>query len=218
MKYSVYFKESVIRKYLDESDYHPAHGQDYYRPLDLSVRQFYSKCSTDGYDWYKWPEIRKDLSTLLEMVEALKGWGYKFHKVNGITDFVERPDFEMIKYPEPIVKISKNLTKTTTDCHPVLLGMLYDREIKKRNALLAISLIKQGMTIRPALKQAHSSYQSMLDYGYVRSGRQMPRRTIKKVGVCVERVLEGEKLKPVLKEMKLGAWSYYRYKHFHTAP
>jgi hypothetical protein len=38
MKYDVYFKEKVIRKFIDESDWHPAHGQDYYRPLDLSVR------------------------------------------------------------------------------------------------------------------------------------------------------------------------------------
>ena len=215
MNYSVYFRESVIRKYLDESDYHPAYGQDYYRPLDLSVRQFYIKCETETYDWYKWPEIRKDLPNLVEMVEALEGWGYKFHIVKGITDFVDRPNFERIKYGKPIVKISKKLTKTTTDSHPVLLGMLYDKEIKKRNALIAISLIKQGMVIRQALKQAHSSYQSMLDYGYVRSGRQMPRRTIKKVGECIKRIEAGEKLKSVLKNLRLGSWSYYRYKHYY---
>ena len=50
MKYDVYFKEKVIRKFIDESDWHPAIGQDYYRPLDLSVRGFYAKCMNDGYD------------------------------------------------------------------------------------------------------------------------------------------------------------------------
>ena len=214
MKYSVYFREMCIRKFIEESDWHPAHGQDYYRPLDLSVRQFYAKCETDGYDWYKWKSLRKDLPTLFGIVEALEEWGYRFHQVNGITDFVERPHFELVKYPTPIIKISKNLKKTTMDCHPVLLGMLYDGEIKQRNALLAISLIKQGMTIRPALKQAHSSYQSMLDYGYVRSGRQMPRRTIKKVEKCIRRLDGGEELKSVLRDLKLGMWSYYRYKDF----
>ena len=111
MKYNVYFKEMVIRKYFDESDWHPAHGQDYYRPLDLSVRGFYAKCMNDGYDWYKWKELREELLTITEMVDALEEWGYKFHKVDGITDFVERPSFELVKYAEPIVKISKNLTK-----------------------------------------------------------------------------------------------------------
>ena len=214
MNYSVYFREMCIRKFMDESDWHPAKGHDYYRPLDLSVRQFYAKCSTDGNDWYKWKELRKDLPSLTEMVEALEEWGYRFHQVDGITDFVERPDFEPVKYAEPIVKISKNLTKTTTDCHPVLNGMLYDKEIKKRNALLAISLIKEGVIIREALRQAHSSYQSIKDYGYVGCNRQMPRRTIKKVEKCLERLAEGEELKPVLKDLKLGSWSFYRYKHY----
>jgi len=217
MKYNVYFKEMVIRKYFDESDWHPAHGQDYYRPLDLSVRGFYAKCMNDGYDWYKWKELREELLTITEMVDALEEWGYRFHKVDGITDFVERPSFELVKYAEPIVKISKNLTKTTTDCHPVLNGMLYDKEIKKRNALLAISLINQGMVIKDALRQAHSSYPSIREFGYQGSDRQMPRRTIRKVEKCVERLKVGEGLKRVLKNLKLGAWSYYRYKHYFTS-
>ena len=214
MKYNVYFKEMVIRKYFDESDLHPAHGQDYYRPLDLSFRQFYAKCMNDGYDWYKWKELREELLTITEMVDALEEWGYKFHKVDGITDFVERPSFELIKYGAPIVKISKNLTKTTTDYHPVLNGMLYDGEIKKRNALLAISLINQGLVIKDALRQAHSSYPSIREFGYQGSDRQMPRRTMRKVEKCVERLKVGEGLKRVLKNLKLGAWSYYRYKHY----
>jgi len=214
MRYNVYFKEMVIRKYFDESDWHPCYGQDYYRPLDLSVRQFYDKCATDGYDWYKWKELREGLISLIEMMDALEEWGYRFRVIDGITDFVERPSFELIKYGEPIVKISKNLTKSSTDCHPVLNGMLYDEEIKKRNALLAIELINQGMIVRKALRQAHSSYPSIREYGYVGSNRQMPRRTIKKVEKCIQRVEAGEDLKPVLKELKLGAWSYYRYKHY----
>ena len=217
MKYNVYFKEMVIRKYFDESDWHPAHGQDYYRPLDLSFRQFYAKCMNDGYDWYKWKELREELLTITEMVDALEEWGYKFHKVDEITDFVERPSFELVKYAEPIVKISKNLTKTTTDYHPVLNGMLYDGEIKKRNALLAISLINQGSGITDALRQAHSSYPSIREFGYQGSDRQMPRRTIRKVEKCIERIGIGEQLKPILKNLKLGAWSYYRYKHYFTS-
>jgi len=214
MKYNVYFKEMVIRKYFDESDWHPAYGQDYYRPLDLSVRQFYAKCSISGFDWYKWSEMREELLTVVEMVDALEEWGYRFHKENGLIDFVERPSFELVKYSEPIVKISKNLTQHTIDCHPVLNGMLYDGEIKKRNALLAISLINQGMVIQDALRQAHSSYPSIREYGYKGGDRQMPRRTIKKVEKCIKRVEAGEDLKPVLAELRLGAWSYYRYKHY----
>ena len=53
MKYDAYFREKVIRKYFDESDWHPVTGQDYYRPLDLTARQFFTKCGTDGYDWYR---------------------------------------------------------------------------------------------------------------------------------------------------------------------
>ena len=214
MRYSVYFREMCIRKFIEESDWHPAHGQDYYRPLDLSVRQFYSKCETDGCDWYKWKELRKELPSLIEMVDVLEDFGYRFHQVNGITDFVERPDFELVKYHEPIVKISKNLKQSKMDCHPVLNGMLYDGEIKKRNALLAISLISKGMVIREALRQAHSSYPSIRHYGYVGCDRQMPRRTIKKVEKCIQRVREGEELKSVLRDLKLGMWSYYRYKDF----
>lgn len=204
----------VIRKYFDESDWHPCYGHDYYRPLDLSVRQFYQKCNVDGFDWYKWKELRLDLLGLPEMVDALEDWGYRFHKVDGVTDFVERPDFELVKYGEPIVKISKNLTTTKTDCHPVLNGMLYDTEIKERNALLAISLINEGMVVMKALRQAQSSYPSIREFGYTGTDRQMPRRTIKKVEKCIKRVEEGEDLKPVLKDLRLGAWSYYRYKHY----
>ena len=65
-------KRKVARKYFDESDWHPAHGTDYYRPLDLSVREFYAKSNVDGYDWYKWKEMREDLLSVAEMVEALE--------------------------------------------------------------------------------------------------------------------------------------------------
>jgi len=216
MKYNVYFKEMVIRKYFDESDWHPAHGQDYYRPLDLSFRQFYAKCMNDGYDWYKWKELREELLTITEMVDALEEWGYKFHKVDGITDFVERPSFELVKSPVPIIRISKNLIRSEMDCHPVLNGMLYDKEVKKRNAVQAISLIKNGCNVREAISQCHSSYPSIREFGYVGSDRQCPRRTIRKVEKCVERLKVGEQLKPILKNLKLGAWSYYRYKHYFT--
>ena len=217
MKYDVYFKEKVIRKFIDESDWHPAHGRDYYRPLDLSVRGFYAKCMNDGYDWYKWKELREELLTITEMVDALEEWGYKFHKVDGITDFVERPSFELVKSPVPIIRISKNLIRSEMDCHPVLNGMLYDKEVKKRNAVQAISLIKNGCNVREAISQSHSSYPSIREFGYVGSDRQCPRRTIRKVEKCVERLKVGEQLKPILKNLKLGAWSFYRYKHYFTS-
>ena len=41
------------------------------------------------------------------------------------------------------------------------------QEITKRNALLAISLISQGMLVMEALRQSHSTYRSMKKFGYV---------------------------------------------------
>jgi len=214
MRYGVYFREMVIRKFMDESDWHPSQGQDYYRPLDLSVRQFYTKCSVDGNDWYKWKEMRQDLISLNEMVEALEEWGYRFSKVDGVTDFVERPTFELVKYAEPIIKISKNLIRSEMDSHPVLNGMLFDEEIVKRNATQAVSLISNGWKVRDAIKECHSSFPSIRKYGYKGSGRQCPRKTMKKVEECITRLEEGEKLKGILKSLKLGAWSFYRYKSY----
>ena len=89
MKYDVYFKEKVIRKFIDESDWHPAHGRDYHRPLDLSVRGFYAKCMNDGYDWHRWDAVRVGLPNLIEMIDGLEEWGYRFHTVDGLTDFTE---------------------------------------------------------------------------------------------------------------------------------
>ncbi len=217
MKYDVYFKEKVIRKFIDESDWHPAHGQDYYRPLDLSVRGFYAKCMNDGYDWHRWDAVRVGLPNLIEMIDGLEEWGYRFHTVDGLTDFTEQPSFELVKSPVPIIRISKNLIRSEMDCHPVLNGMLYDKEVKKRNAVQAISLIKNGCNVREAISQCHSSYPSIREFGYVGSDRQCPRRTIRKVEKCVERLKVGEQLKPILKNLKLGAWSYYRYKHYFTS-
>ena len=214
MRYGVYFREMVIRKYFDESDWHPAHGTDYYRPLDLSVREFYAKSNVDGYDWYRWDAVRVGLSNLVEMMDALEEWGYRFHTVDGVTDFTERPTFDLVKYPEPIIRISKNLIRSEMDSHPVLNGMLYDKEIKKRNAVEAISLIRNGCNVREAISQCHSSYPSIREFGYEGSDRQCPRKTMKKVKVCMDRLETGEKLKRILKELKLGVWSFYRYKSY----
>ena len=214
MKYDVYFKEKVIRKFIEESDWHPALGQDYYRPLDLSIRQFYTKCNEDGYDWYRWNEIRKGLPGLIEMMESLEEWGYRFTTVDGITDFTERPTFELVKYPSPITKISKNLIRSEMDKHPVLNGMLYDKEIKERNAKAALQLINDGWNVREAIVKCHTSYPSIREFGYKGSDRQNPRMTMKKVKVCLDRLQTGEKLKQILKELKLGVWSFYRYRHY----
>ncbi len=214
MKYDAYFREKVIRKYFDESDWHPVYGQDYYRPLDLTVRQFYTKCNAEGYDWYRWDAVRVGLSNLIEMMDALEDWGYRFHTVDGVTDFTERPTFDLVKYHEPIIRISKNLIRSEMDSHPVLNGMLYDKELKKRNAVEAISLIKEGWHVRDALSKCHSSYSSIREFGYEGSGRQCPRKTIKKVKKCIDKINSGRTLTRVLKELKLGAWSFYRYKSY----
>ena len=100
------------------------------------------------------------------------------------------------------------------DCHPVLNGMLYDKEVKKRNAVQAISLINEGCNVREAISQCHSSYPSIREFGYVGSDRQCPRRTMKKVKMCIDKIKSGTTLSKGLKELELGAWSYYRYKHY----
>ena len=214
MKYDVYFREKVSRKFIDESDWHPATGQDYYRPLDLTVRQFYQKCNEDGYDWYRWNEVRVGLPTLLEMMESLEEWGYRFRTVDGITDFTERPSFDLVKYPTPIVRISKNLIRSEMDCHPVLNGMLYDKDIKKRNALQAISLIKEGWNVRDAITECHTSYPSIREFGYKGTDRQNPTKTIKKVKKCIDKISTGRTITKVLKEENVGAWSFYRYRGY----
>jgi hypothetical protein len=214
MKYDVYFKEKVIRKFIDESDWHPAIGQDYYRPLDLSVRGFYAKCMNDGYDWHRWDAVRVGLPNLIEMIDGLEDWGYRFHTVDGLTDFTEQPSFELVKSPVPIIRISKNLIRSEMDCHPVLNGMLYDKEVKKRNAIQAISLIKNGCNVREAISQCHSSYPSIREFGYKGTDRQCPRKTIKKVKMCIDKINSGTTLSKGLKELKLGAWSFYRYKSY----
>ena len=214
MRYNCYFKETVSRKFIERSDWHPAFGKDYYRPLDLSISQFYYKCSNEGYDWYRWTEIRNSLPPLLEMMDALEECGYRFVVRNGITDFTERPEFELVQCGRSIEKISKHLVRSKMDRHPVLNGMLYDPEIKKRNALSAICLIEQGETVKDALKKCKSSYLSIREFGYKGTERQNPRKTIKKVKKIIDAISTGKKLKPLLKENGCGAWSYYRYRGY----
>ena len=137
--------------------------------------------------------------------------------VVGLTDFTERPSFDLVKYPEPIIRISKNLIRSEMDCHPVLNGMLYDKEMKKRNAVQAISLINKGWKVKDAIGECHSSYPSIREFGYVGSGRQCPRNTMKRVKKCIDKINSGGTLYRILKELKLGAWSFYRYKHYFTS-
>ena len=77
------------------------------------------------------------------------------------------------------------------DRHPVLNGMLYDQGLKKKNAVEAISLIKEGWNVRDALSKCHSSYSSIREFGYEGSGRQCPRKTIKKVKKCIDKINSG---------------------------
>ena len=100
------------------------------------------------------------------------------------------------------------------DCHPVLNGMLYDKELKKKSAIQAISLINEGWKVKDAISECHSSYPSIREFGYKGTDRQCPRKTIKKVKKCIDKINSGGTLTRVLKELKLGAWSFYRYKSY----
>ena len=108
---------------------------------------------------------------------------------------------------------SKNNIKTETDRHPVLNGMLYDKDLKRRNALRAIEMIKEGATVKEAIKAFHTSHSSICEFCYKRTHRQ-DGRTIKKVQECIDLMNSGVKLKNALKRLNLGAWSFYRYRHF----
>ena len=58
------------------------------------------------------------------------------------------------------------------DKHPVLNGMLYDKEIKERNAKAALQLINDGWNVREAIVKCHTSYPSIREFGYKGSDRQ----------------------------------------------
>lgn len=212
LRYNAYFREKVIRKFIEICDLHPVHGS-YFREYSLSIREFYLKCEKDGYDWYRWEEVRKQCMSLEDMISTLQDAGYRFRVIDNIIDFEESPKFPLIKSREPIMKISKNNIKTETDRHPVLNGMLYDKELKKRNAVRAIEMIKQGVTVKEAIKTCHSSHSSICEFGYKKTNRQ-DGRAFKKVQECIEMLNLGVKLKDALKKLSLGAWSYYRYKQF----
>ena len=188
------------------------HGS-YFREYSLSIREFYLKCEKDGYDWYRWEEMRKQCMSLEDMISTLQDAGYRFRVIDNIIDFEESPKFPLIKSREPIMKISKNNIKTETDRHPVLNGMLYDKELKKRNAVRAIEMIKQGVTVKEAIKACHTSHSSICEFGYKRTNRQ-DGRTFKKVKDCIDLLNSGVKLKNALKQLNLGAWSFYRYRQF----
>jgi hypothetical protein len=210
--YSKYFKEMCFRKYVELSDWHPALGKNYYRPLDVSMRGFYQMMETRGEDWVRWKEIREAIPPLNEVISTLEEWGYRFEVRNGLIDFRERPKFENIKLLRPITKISKNLVRSKMNEYPVLNGMLYDADLKRENACRAIQMISEGMRVTDALKQCGTSYKSICDYGYKGTGRQHQYKTLQRVKECLERIESGENLKTVLKEMKLGVWSFYRYR------
>ena len=203
----------MIRKFIEICDLHPVHGS-YFREYSLDMRQFYTKCERDGYDWYRWKEVRKQCMSLEDMISALEDAGYRFKiSEDNIIDFEESPKFPLVKSREPIMKISKNNIKTETDRHPVLNGMLYDKDLKRRNALRAIEMIKEGATVKEAIQVCHTSHSSICEFGYKRTHRQ-DGRTIKKVQECIDLLNSGVKFKDALKRLNLGAWSFYRYRHF----
>lgn len=201
-----------FRKYVELSDWHPSLGKNYYRPLDVSMREFYQMMETRGEDWISWTEIRQKLPSLNEVISTLEEWGYRFEVENGLIDFRERPKFENIKLLRPITKISKNLVMSKMSEYPVLNGMLYDTDLKRENACRAIQMISEGVRVRDAIKQCGTSYKSICDYGYKGTGRQHQYKTLQRVKECLSRIENGENLKKVLKEMKLGVWSFYKYR------
>ena len=213
LRFNAYFREKVFRKYIEICDLHPVHGS-YFREYALDMRQFYLKCLEDGYDWYRWEEVRNQCMTLEDMISSLEDAGYKFKvSEDNIIDFEESPKFQLVKSIEPIIKISKNNIKNESYRHPVLNGMLYDKDLKKRNALRAIELIKKGVTVKEAIKTCQSSFNSICQNGYQRTGRQ-DGRVFKKVKDCIDLMSTGVKLNEALKQLKLGAWSFYRYRNF----
>ena len=213
LRFNAYFREKVIRKYIEICDLHPVHGS-YFREYSLDMRQFYLKCLEDGYDWYRWEEVRNQCMSLEDMISSLEDAGYKFKvSEDNIIDFEKSPKFQLVKSSEPIIKISKNNIKNESYLHPVLNGMLYDRDLKKRNALRAIELIKKGVTVKEAIKTCQSSFNSICQNGYQRTGRQ-DGRVFKKVNDCIDLMSTGVKLNEALKQLKLGAWSFYRYRNF----
>ena len=172
---NAYFREKVIRKFIEICNLHPVHGS-YFREYSLDMRNFYTKCERDGYDWYRWEEVRKQCMSLEDMISALEDAGYRFKiSEDNIIDFEDSPKFPLVKSREPIMKISKNNIKTETDRHPVLNGMLYDKDLKRRNALRAIEMIKEGATVKEAIKACQTSHSSICDFGYKRTHRQIGR-------------------------------------------
>lgn len=212
MKYGKFFKEMCFRKYVELSDWHPVSGKGYYRPLDLSAREFCRRLHEKGEDWIRWEEIRSSIPSLQEVVSTLEEWGVRFEVKNGQIDFKERPQFKNIKMVESVQKISKNLVKSKMDNYPPLNGVFYDKDLKRINAMRSIQMINEGVRVKDAIAECHSSYSSICEYGYKGTGRQHQYKTLQKVKKCMERVENGESLKTVLKEMKLGAWSFYRYR------
>ena len=97
----------MIRKFIEICGLHPVHGS-YFREYSLDMRQFYTKCERDGYDWYRWEEVRKQCMSLEDMISALEDGGYRFKiSEDNILDFEELPKFPLVKSREPIMKISK---------------------------------------------------------------------------------------------------------------
>ena len=112
LRFNAYFREKVIRKYIEICDLHPVHGS-YFREYALDMRQFYLKCLEDGYDWYRWEEVRNQCMSLEDMISSLEDAGYKFKvSEDNIIDFEKSPKFQLVKSSEPIIKISKNNIKT----------------------------------------------------------------------------------------------------------
>ena len=159
--------------------------------------------------------VRLTFSEPLFDDSVILGDSVQFIKISedNIIDFEDSPKFPLVKSREPIMKISKNNIKTETDRHPVLNGMLYDKDLKRRNALRAIEMIKEGATVKEAIKACHTSHSSICEFGYKRTHRQ-DGRTIKKVQECTDLLNSGVKLKDALKRLNLGAWSFNRYRHF----
>jgi hypothetical protein len=210
--YDKYFKESVKRKFIELSDWRPLRGNGWDRPLNLSNQEFYYQALKNGCDWIRWPQIVSELPPLKEMIDYLQECGIRFIINENWIYFQDAPVFHNVETIDPIMKVSKNLKISYMRSYPILNGMLYDTDLKRQNACRAIQMINEGKKIKDSIKQCGTSYKSICDYGYKGTGRQHPLKNLQRVKECLERIENGENLKKVLKEMKLGAWSYYRYR------
>ena len=208
ISYDAYFYESVRRKFVETSDWHPVNGEDYYRPLYITQMQFQRMCEEEGDDWIRWEVVKNACPSLEEMMEHLEFQGFRFVVRDGLTEFGENPDFEIIETQTQIMKMSRNGVFSSVFCYPVLRGILFDKRLKEKNARRAIEFVRRGMRVKDAQRCCRTSARSMSEFGYPLKKRNLV-ETLHRVRTAKNRIESGEKVNVVLREMNLGQKTYY---------